>query len=259
MLRPIEKRTVSDQVYEQLREAIVRGTLPPGSELPGERSLSVQMQVNRGAVREALKRLEQSRLVTIRQGESTRVLDFCQTARLDLISTLLITSDGSLDLEVARSVIELRAAITPDIVRLAAEREGAAMAPLLKPILDEMESRHEDVEALARLSEEFWRQIVRASGNVAYMLVFNTVTEVHHRFRHLLAPLLAKAYGNLGRFQTIAAAIIAGQPSEARRAAEAHVTPIVSRLGGQLRTLRRDGSTHWQPDAIAPSDDETVD
>ena len=69
MFKPIERKSLADSVYEQLRDAIVGGEFPAGSSLPSERQLREQLGVNRGALREALKRLEEARraLVALRQ------------------------------------------------------------------------------------------------------------------------------------------------------------------------------------------------
>jgi GntR family transcriptional repressor for pyruvate dehydrogenase complex len=245
-LEPIRRRTVSDRVYEQLRTAIVSGELTAGAELPSERVLCDRLKVNRGAVREALKRLEQSRLIVIHHGESTRVLDLWETAQLDLISHLLIRNDGGIDLEVARSVIELRAAITPDIARLAALRQGPELAPLLEPLIDEMHAAHPDVVQLQQLSERFWRILVRATGNVAYVLVFNTVSEVHRTYSDLLIPLLAKRYRNLKNFEELTRAVIEGDAEAASEVAARHAGPIVDDLDGQIGTLEAEGASEFR-------------
>lgn len=57
----IQKTSISEQVYLQLRKQILNGTLPTGAELPSERELAEKLGVNRGAVREAIKRLQQAR------------------------------------------------------------------------------------------------------------------------------------------------------------------------------------------------------
>lgn len=246
-LEPIRRRTVSDRVYAQLRTAIVTGELTAGAELPSERVLCERLKVNRGAVREALKRLEQSRLIVIHHGESTRVLDLWETAQLDLISDLLIRNDGGIDLEVARSVIELRGAITPDIARLAALRQGHELAPLLEPLIDEMRSAHPDLAQLQQLSERFWRILVRATGNIAYVLVFNTVSEIHQSYSDLLLPLLAKRYRNLKSFEEMTRAVIEGDTEAAREVAARHAGPIVDDLDGQISTLEADGAFEFRP------------
>ncbi|MBZ0253541.1 MAG: GntR family transcriptional regulator, partial [Candidatus Methylomirabilis sp.] len=57
MLQAIERKSLSDAVFEQLRARIVAGALAAGETLPSERALCETLQVNRGALREALKRL----------------------------------------------------------------------------------------------------------------------------------------------------------------------------------------------------------
>lgn len=57
MLKPVRKQSLSDAVFTQLRDQIVSGALAPGEPLPAERLLCEALGVNRGSVREALRRL----------------------------------------------------------------------------------------------------------------------------------------------------------------------------------------------------------
>jgi DNA-binding GntR family transcriptional regulator len=61
----LENRTLWQRVHEYLREAILTGRLPAGSELQ-EVALSRELGVSRGPIREALGRLAAEGLVTIR-------------------------------------------------------------------------------------------------------------------------------------------------------------------------------------------------
>ena len=247
MLKPVRRQPLSDQVFERLCGAIVSGQFPPGSVLPGERKLCETLNVNRGAVREALKRLEQSRFISIRQGGATRVLDFWESARLDIVSHLLVTAEGGIDLKVARSMVELRAAITPDMVRLATLRNGTALEPALRPLLEEMRAHSQVPSRAQALNEQFWRIIVRGSENIAYVLVFNTMSEVNDRFKKLLTPFLAPSYQNVASFEAIAKAIVSGNVEDAQRATERHVTQIAAALASQIRGLQANGTTVWSP------------
>src|SRR5690348_9206426 len=112
-LQPVARQSVSDAVFEQLRDEILSGRLTPNEALPAERTLTEVLGVNRQAVREALKRLHQAGLVEISHGGSTRVRDYRSSAGLDLLETLLIAADGSIDARVARSIMEMRACIGP--------------------------------------------------------------------------------------------------------------------------------------------------
>jgi DNA-binding GntR family transcriptional regulator len=53
---------MGDVAYDYLKEAIVKGDIPPGQRLI-ENQLSAQMEVSRVPVREAVKKLEQEGLV----------------------------------------------------------------------------------------------------------------------------------------------------------------------------------------------------
>jgi DNA-binding FadR family transcriptional regulator len=247
ILRPVLKRPLSEQVFDRLREAIVSGQLPPGSVLPSERKLRDSLKVSRGAVREALKRLEQSRFIEIQHGEATRVLDFWESARLDILSNLLVTPEGGFDLHVAQSVIQLRAAITPDMVRLAAERHGADLAPVLLPLLDEMRAHSRDPIRAQELSEQFWRIVVRASENVAYVLVLNTMNEAYERIKKQLTPLLATSYQDVSSFEAMVDAIVSSNVEAAQRAAVRHVARIADALASEIGALQAEGATAWRP------------
>src|SRR5687768_10094797 len=117
MLQPVRKKSLPDAIFDQLRSQIVDGRMAPGAVLPSERELAQVLQVNRQAVREALKRLQQARLVAIQQGGQTRVLNYLETGGTDLLGHLLLTPEGAVRPRVLRSVVEMRQALAPDIAR----------------------------------------------------------------------------------------------------------------------------------------------
>jgi GntR family transcriptional repressor for pyruvate dehydrogenase complex len=236
-LSPVRRKSVSEAAYEQICDAIVSGELAPGALLPSERALAGELQVNRGAVREALKRLEQSGLILIHHGGSTRVLDFRESARLDLISRLLKTPEGEVDLKVTRSVIELRNAITPDIARLAALRGGPKIVDELDAVLSEMRGVEDDAAQLQELGQEFMKTLVRAADNVAYRLVYNTVEEVHLRYRDVLLEILEDRYRDFSELENIADAVRRGEPDAAMRAAQRYASAFAGSLFKQITEL----------------------
>src|SRR5258706_14191104 len=112
-LTPVRKQSLSDAVFEQLRGQILTGAMAPGSPLPAERVLCEALGVNRGSVREALRRLEQSRLVSVRHGGTSHVLDYRASAGLDLLAELIIAPGGGFDTRVVRAIVEMRSALAP--------------------------------------------------------------------------------------------------------------------------------------------------
>ncbi|MHB8111810.1 MAG: GntR family transcriptional regulator, partial [Syntrophorhabdaceae bacterium] len=55
-------RSMGDVAYDYLKQAIIKGDIPPGQRLI-ENQLSAQMEVSRVPIREAFKKLEQEDLV----------------------------------------------------------------------------------------------------------------------------------------------------------------------------------------------------
>ncbi len=70
-----EKKTLTEIAEQELRQAITRGTFPPGTQLPTEAELCQMLGVSRTVVREALRVLEEDGLVMRRHGVGTFVRD----------------------------------------------------------------------------------------------------------------------------------------------------------------------------------------
>ena len=62
-LEPVARSSLSDAVFDQLAQQILTERIEPGEPLPPERELAKALGVNRGAVREGLKRLAQAGLI----------------------------------------------------------------------------------------------------------------------------------------------------------------------------------------------------
>ena len=232
MLKPIQKKSVSDAVFEQLRDQIVSGTMEAGETLPSERVLADMLQVNRGAVREALKRLEQARLVAIQHGGSTRVLDFQKTAGTELLAELLIGTDGDLRLEVVVGMLELRSALGADIARRCAERTPEAGTALLKKV-QKMGRAKSDLFALRDLDMEFWAIIVEGSKNVAYQLVFNSIYDIYEKLGDILSQVFSEELRDIDGHKKLAESVAEGRVDDA----EFYARDLSQRSEQRLRAI----------------------
>jgi GntR family transcriptional regulator, transcriptional repressor for pyruvate dehydrogenase complex len=70
LFTPARRIRMLDDVFLQLRDAILAGEIPEGSRLPNERELAERFEVGRPTVREALRSLEVLGIVEIRAGRS---------------------------------------------------------------------------------------------------------------------------------------------------------------------------------------------
>jgi DNA-binding GntR family transcriptional regulator len=69
---PVPRRLLSDEVYQRLRDSIVRGELAPGEKIK-DSELAARLGLSRTPVREALARLADCGLIEAKPGVYTRV------------------------------------------------------------------------------------------------------------------------------------------------------------------------------------------
>jgi DNA-binding FadR family transcriptional regulator len=242
-LRPVQRRSLSDAVFEQLRDQILRGEREPGSSLPAERALCEALGVNRSAVREALRRLEQAGLVVVRQGGSSRVLDYRGSTSLDLLGVLLLGTDGRFDARVVRGILEMRSALGPDAARRAAERGGPRCAERLAVAVVAMRDARGDLAELQRLATGFWSDLVDGADNVAYRLAFNALHATYDRVRELLARPMEAELADAASYAALAEAIGRGDAD----AAEIEARMLLRRgEAGVLDALERVAAAEWE-------------
>jgi GntR family transcriptional regulator, transcriptional repressor for pyruvate dehydrogenase complex len=212
------RRPVSEEVFSQLRAEILRGELRPGDKLPSERTLTDVFGVNRHAVREALKRLQQAGLVEVSQGGATRVLDLRSSGGLDLLPHLSLRSSGRVDPKVLRSALEMRISIGADAARLCARRAVAPLPDRLLQKCEEMETT-DDLNALTDLDAAFWELVVEGADNIAYRLAFNSLIRSLRANQRPALALIASELLDHGSRRSIAEAIVARDEEAAARSA----------------------------------------
>ncbi len=219
-LQPVARKSVSDQVFQQLTTEILEGKLARGDPLPTERDLSRIFKVSRQAVREARMRLEQMGLVESFHGSGSRVRDFRRHAGLDSLPRFLLRSNGGTDTKVLRGVLEMRLSLGADAARLAALRnKGQGLGDALDTCVLEMGEAACDLERLQKIAIEAWEIIVDSSENIPYRLAFNSLLNVYEPAMPLWAELLAKELGDILGWAALAKAIRASDGPAAHAAA----------------------------------------
>ena len=135
------------------------------------------MGVNLAAVREALGRLEQLRLVEIRHGDATRVLDWRQSGGLEALA-VLGGGGGAADESVVGPLFEARRLLLTEAARLAAMRRTDEQAAQLAELAGGFALAGD--EAAALLADwAFMAVVVEAAGNLVFQLIMNSVREVY--------------------------------------------------------------------------------
>jgi len=219
----VRKQSLSESVFRQLHDKIVRQELKAGTELPAERELAEQLGVNRGALREAIKRLQQAGLVAVRHGGNHVVQDYLEEGGMELLPSLLVNPQGKLNNTVIRSIMAMRSSLAPDIAAAAARKPNPALARELEEILAQMRAPGTNLKTLQSHALAFWKKLVENGGNIAFRLAFNSMTKTYTQVWNALTGILEKEFRDFDNLAAITAAVRAGQADAARASGRAHV------------------------------------
>jgi GntR family transcriptional repressor for pyruvate dehydrogenase complex len=169
MFNKVNAGRVSTLIVEQIRLLIRDGRLSVGDRLPSERELGEQFGVSRVTVREALKMLEATGLVTIKVGARGGAFVTAPSSEqvgegISDLLTFAVLSPG--DVTEARQVFEL--GIVPLVCRRADEHD---IAELLE-ICDRGDAALESAEGYpVSLSAEFHVRVAKSAHNQAIELL----------------------------------------------------------------------------------------
>lgn len=170
---PVKRNSVSEQIFEQLKEKITSGELQPGEKLPSENALCKLYGVSRTTIRQALANLSSLELIETKFGEGSFVK---QTNLGDAMSALL--KAPRLSKESLLEVIEFRQLIEPPVAKLACKKATAADIKLLRTIYKNMVDFQDDLSAFTGYDREFHMAIAKISGNAHIVRIFDIIADV---------------------------------------------------------------------------------
>ncbi len=185
-IKPLKYRRVSEEVADQLREAIFSGKLKPGDRLPPERDLAEQFGVSRLVLREALRSLEQMGLLVVKRGYGggTFVSQVDKAAVSQSLSAMIRLGETSVD-----DLTEARLIYEPEIARLAAERATEIDLAKIKTLLDEQRTTLSRQSFGQPTNLSFHRAIAEATRNPVLIILVDAVMDpVREAVQHLKFP-----------------------------------------------------------------------
>jgi GntR family transcriptional regulator, transcriptional repressor for pyruvate dehydrogenase complex len=220
MWKVTAKKRLAQEATNQLKNLILQGSYKPGEKLPPERKLAEKFGINRATLREALKDLEHLGLVRIRQGDGTRVLDFFQTAGLDLLRHLLPLNEEA-QLGLLRDILEFRQIIGRELAKLAAERTTEQHLEMLR----EIASRKVGSPSERMVQDlDFYVELGRASKNMVFLLLLNSVRSAVRNVSRLFSDLNPPAEEVMAHHAELIDALAKGDQEEAYRIADLHLS-----------------------------------
>ena len=202
-MKAFKSTSLADQVFDKLENDIIQGVYPKG-EILTELKLVEQLGVSRTPIRDALRRLEQERLIA-------------DTGKGSLV--LGITDDDLLDIMNIRERIE---GLVAYYAALNITPEGAAELKHLTDLQDFYYSK-QDAEHLRQVDDQFHDAICRLSNRT---VISDTLTPLHRktrRYRRIAMEDWARTTQTTKEHFAISQAIIAGDAPLAKKLMKEHI------------------------------------
>lgn len=173
---------IADSIFRDLRAQILRGELGPGERLPGERELALKYDTNRNTLREAVRKLEQARLVTVRHGQGVTVADFRRTGTMELLPPMLAASPNPAEIaHLLTDILPARLMVIEFAARLATERADKNDIERLQDITDLLISAFErgDPVVVARGFQRWMESVIDAGHSTSVRWIANPFLEAY--------------------------------------------------------------------------------
>jgi GntR family transcriptional repressor for pyruvate dehydrogenase complex len=173
---------IATTIFREVRRKILAGELAPGERLPGERELAAEHSTNRNTLREAVRRLEQARLVTVRHGQGVTVADFRKSGTLELLSPFLESGPDLAEIvHLLQDILPARLLVIEFATRLATERADKEDIARLRDITELLIAAFEraDPVLVAHGFQRWLDALVDAGHSVAVRWIANPFLDVY--------------------------------------------------------------------------------
>lgn len=159
-IKPIKKINVTEQVFEQLKNMLVKEEWKQGEKIPSENELAENFGVSRITVRQALQKLSVIGLIETKLGEGSFVKEVEPGDNMNaLIPAVLLSHDRILQ------VIEFREIIEVESVKLAADRADKKDILALKQIWEKMKESKGSPKVFGAADLEFHMKLGQLTKN----------------------------------------------------------------------------------------------
>jgi len=172
MIKPAKRRTLYEEISNQILKMIQDGSWLPGSRIPGEIELAQRFEVSRNSVRESIKALELVGVLIARSGKGT----FVSETAMSHVTTLQINGDVDSESKLSE-LMEARAAIEPGLVALAVrkatENDIMVMEKSIDACFDAVANKNYDFTN----GFEFHRHIFRIANNRLLSSILENISQ----------------------------------------------------------------------------------
>ena len=227
MFEPVKNQRVSDEILQQIREAVLTGRFQTGDRLPNERTLAEQFAASRTSVREALRGLEQQGVIYTKKGVTggAFVADLDHRLVSRSFQTLLTLRKISIN-----HIAEARLIFEPQAARLAALRATRQDLEELEEVIETMNNAVESGKSPKSFDLKFHKLVARAADNPILEMLADSMLEVASQVITELHPSMEVLRHVVRRHQEVFEAIKSKDGDLAFSLMSQHIVDVQRRL-----------------------------
>ncbi len=220
-LQPVTKTKFHEQIVEQVQALIEKGGLKHGDQLPAERELAGIFKVSRHSVREAIRVLEQKRVLKSRPGSGTFIILENESSVVESLANAILQEKNAL-----AEIFQFRELLEPQIAGLAARNAKTKDIRFLESILEKQQKKVDDIQASKVLDEKFHLALARATGNSVLLQVVELFGHILLKSRHESSRSLHRNQLSVKGHKKILTAIKKGDSKAAGNLMAGHLQAI---------------------------------
>lgn len=222
MFGPYQSRRASDDIANEIKDAILSDRLSRGDRLPSERELAEQFQVGRVTIREAFRTLETRGLIQVKKGVGGGA--FVHASDYDAMASIIMDRlqlEGTTHEQMVEARFGVESAILTSVIKRATDEDFARLREDIE-VCREILKPERAQETVARMIN-FHILLGEASYNIPYKMFIRSMMEWASRnLRKWIPSPKEQAYSSQSHME-ILEAVTARDEKSAQRLMRTHI------------------------------------
>jgi DNA-binding FadR family transcriptional regulator len=241
LFKPVTTKRTFEDISDQIKYLIFSKALKPNDRLPSERELATRFNAGRISVREALRILEESGFVSVKQGADGGIFvkELDSTNMTKSISGLIEVGNLTL-LEIAEARIAIESVILESVIKNITKERLATLKSNISACEQLRDSKADG-------SREFWIErlsifhilLAGISKNRLYKYLVTSLMDLYISHTKKLKPEITEYYRHMDQHRAIYEAIKAKNLKQAQKAIRNHVRSITKDIMKSKRAFSR--------------------
>lgn len=219
-IKKVVRQSIGEQVFEQLKEQILKNEWKRGQKIPSENELAALFGVSRITVRQALQKLTSLGLIETKLGEGSFIRDSAPGISMNPLIPVAYLNENSL-----QEILEYRKVLEGNVAELATMKASAGDVAQLEEAYSNMEQVKDDLEKFSIADLSFHLLLANITKNTLIIQTFHIINDVLSR---AFSQIVSKRGNSAGIYyhKLVLEAVKSRNSAEAKRVMDEHMQDL---------------------------------